>query len=463
MRCGRGLGAALAVIACGHAAQPEPGACGDDEPRALAALAEAEIVLRVHPAPDAARLLYEIGDPARPRDPVRLAIGDPCGAPAQTLAQAVTLLELDRDAYVCDEPSGTLWRVALGDGARTQLGTQLLCAVKPTDFGVVALRPGDDGTAAIVLLDRNGAGDGVTLLEQVRVPEDGAPGGPIAVGERELLAHTVDGRLIHVELATRERTLVRDEVAEVRFDDTGGTVLWQRGVVDDPDPLAVGEVALVDLRDGPDAPDRVLCSTRLSWTAVPFFGDWVALRAHAWGDDRLVSRLDGHAVALPEPASVRAVVDGVGVIYVVGNGDWHDLDVRLWDPVQQQHRALLRGAGFVRFADDGLERFEPDPDFVHGRLSLLPYDGGDAIVLADDLAWPYARRDDGTILWVRDDDGDGSGALQAKAPEHAAVTLADEARVHDPVLLQHGLLAPDVAFHAHRDGALALWRDAWQP
>lgn len=463
MRCERGLGCALAVVACGRASQPEPGACGDEEPRALAALAEAEAVLRVHAAPDAGRLLYEIGDPAQPRAPVRLAVGDPCGAPARTLAESVTLLELDRDAYACDEASGTIWRVALDGGARTQLGTGLLCAVAPTDFGVVALRPGDDGTATIVLLDRNGAGSGVTLLEHVRVPDDGAPGGPIAVGERELFAHTADGRLVHVALASRELTVVRDEVAEVRFADDGEAVLWQRGIIDDPDPLAVGEVALVDLREGPEAADRVLLSTRLSWTAVPFFGDWIALRVHAWGDDRLLSRGDDGTVELPAPASVRAAIDGVGVVYVVGNGDWHDLDVRLWDPAQQRHRALLRGAGFVRFAADGLERFEPDPDFAHGRLTLLPYDGSDALVLADDLAWPYVRRDDDTILWVRDDDGDDRGALQLQAPDHAVVTLATEARVHDPALLQHGLLGPDVVFHAHRDGALALWRDRWLP
>jgi hypothetical protein len=459
----------LALLACGEpgAAMPEDAAvCGGAGPRLLLALEQREYVERVElldPQQGAqASLLLEVVayDDALPQPHDlrrRLFASDACGEQVRELGPGLELADVGELVLACR--GDALLAVDPITGSEQAIVDEVSCAGWASAAGVLAVRPIDARWGALILADPLGAALPRTLVDAVRLPTASpVAANPFALADGRALVLTPDGELQELDVDGGALDTLDEGVADFRASEDLRWLLVQHGVPDDPDPLATGAITLVD-RVGDRQTE--LLRARLSWTRLAFFGSYVAVREQSWGDERLFAREHGEPIAMPEAASLRHVLDDARVIYAVGSGDWHDLDLRIWDPRSNEHRALLRGAALVGFAADGLERFSPSEalGLQVGRLGLLSYDDGSERELVAALAWPYVRREDGSILSLRDDDGDGLGELRLYPADGGdPIVLASDAYAHDPSLSRARAFAPDVVFHGARDGVRGLWR-----
>ena len=469
MRTRDAVGSIVAVVmGCGEPVAPAADAlpvCGEPGPQLLLPLPDLEYVERVETWHDSTLLLatvaYDTSTPPR-AIATRLFAADPCGEVFHMRAP----LELGHDLELADVGDDTvlacdgdlLLRIDPLGGDAVGIVDGVLCAGWVSDAGVLAVKAIDDAWGTLLMADFDGAAPPRTLVESVRLPTASPPAAnPFALEDGRVLLLTKGAKLQSLDVERGELATVREGVADFRASDDLEWLLVQAGVPDDPDPLAIGAIALVSLRDGTE---HALLDARLSWTRLAFYGPYVSVRAQSWGDERLFRRDDGEAIAWPEGASLRHVLDDDRVIYAVGSGDWRDVDLRIFDPASGEHTQLLRGEALLSFAKDGLERFTPDG--MHGlqlgRLTLIPWDGGEERELVAQIAWPYVRRDDGSILSLRDDDGDQLGQLRAYTQGGDPSELARDAYLHDPSLSRGQPFAPDVVFHGARDGARGLWR-----
>ncbi|HWB81253.1 MAG TPA: hypothetical protein VG755_40100 [Nannocystaceae bacterium] len=450
------------ALGCGDRVAPAAAAtpvCGEPGPHLLLPLPEHEYVERVETWHDTTLLLATVAyDTSTPPKAIarRLFATEPCGDDARELGDDLELADVDDTVLACD--GDLLLRIDPSGGDAVAIVDDVLCAGWVSDAGVLAVKAIDDAWGTLLMADFDGAAPPRTLVPAVRLPTASPPAAnPFALEDGRVLLLTPDAELQSLDVARGELATVREGVADFRASDDLAWVLVQAGVPDDPDLLAIGAIALVNLADGTE---HALLDARLSWTRLAFYGPYVSVRAQSWGDERLFRRDDGEAIAWPEGASLRHVLADERVIYAVGSGDWRDVDLRIFDPTRGTHTQLLRGEALLSFAKDGLERFTPDGThgLQLGRLTLIPWDGGAERELVAHIAWPYVRRDDGTILSLRDDDGDQLGQLRAYTAEGDARELARDAYLHDPSLSRGQPFAPDVVFHGARDDARGLWR-----
>lgn len=436
--------------------------CGEPGPIELLAFAANERVERVHAlAYDDEAWLYEIvaydtGAPSPVAMGTRLVLGDACGGRSQELWGGPLADAGEDELVVCDESTATLLFVDPERGTTTPIVTNVACAAKPTPHGVVALREQDDGLVTLLVV-RETEGE-LVLARDLRPPFGMIPGtSAFAIGDDFAIVHAAAGQMLRIDFASGESTTMREGVADFRVDRGLEHVVWQAGIPDDPDATAIGPVATFAIADDVD---RTWIDARLSWTPLPWLDPYLVVRARSWGDDRVFDLESGASIALPEASIVQGVGEGEQLVYAVGGVDWLDLDLRVWTR-DGGHRPLFRGVGLVALRDAGIERFVPDEGaaLASGTLTLLPWKGGAPQQLATALAWPYTRRDDGSILSVRDDDGDRLGVLELHTAA-GVVVVADDAYVHDPSLSRRAPFSTDVAFHDVDADAARLVRAA---
>ncbi len=427
-------------------------ACDAEAPTTVVRLETGEVVQRIWSI-DASTAMFRSG-PADGDGTVantRLLAASPCGEDQRELARGLEVLSVDDVVLACDPADGALVRLD-PDAAATVLGEGMSCAVARMDDGLVAVARAASGFGPLVWIGLDGATR--TLHPSVRVPSGFVLSAePLAADGGHVLALSKDAEVVDVDV-DGEVVILREGVADFRASNDLRFVAWQRAPADGP----AGESAILVWDRERDVEVELFAAT-LSWSWSPFSTGYLVLRHEAWGDDRVFTLPDVGAALLPAEISVRGVTDVGQVAYAFGTGDWHDVDLWRWDPRDDSHLQLVDGAAMIGFADDGVETFLPAPDagLQRGDVELRAWEDGGTTVLARDVPSTYARRDDGWIVAVHDDDGDRRGMLRLHRADES-IDVIDGAWIYDAGLDKGRVFGDDVVFDTIDEDGPALRR-----
>jgi hypothetical protein len=425
-------------------------ACEPDRPTTIVRLDSGEVVERIWSLGGELALFRSArtDDGAAGIDDTRLLVATTCGADQRELGRGLEVLATGDDVLACDPRGGTLVRLhANSESPADVLATSIACAVAVVEDGIVVVARHASGFGQLSWIDRDGVAHG--LHPGVRVPAGFVLAAePLAAAGDHVLALTQAGEIVDID-RDGAVDVVRSGVVDFRASSDLRFVVGQLAPADGPN----GESDIVVI-DRERAQESEVFPARLAWSWSPFATGYLVLRHEAWGDDRVFTLPDLGAVALPESVTVRAVTDVGQIAYAYGTGDWHDVDLWRWDPRDDSHVQLVRGAAMLGFADDGLELFLPSDEagLQRGDVELRAWDTGAGEVLARDVPSTFARRDDGWITAVFDDDGDRRGTLRLHRGDEV-LDVIDGAWTYDPGLDKGRVFGTDVVWNADEGGA----------
>jgi hypothetical protein len=429
-------------------------ACDADAPTTIVQLESDEVVQRIWSI-DGSTAMFRSGptDSESGVANTRLLAASTCGDDPRELATGLEVLAVDDVVLACDPSNGALVRLHVKERApATVLAEGVACAVARFDEGLVTVGRDASGFGPLSWIGLDGSTR--VLHPSVRVPSGASLAAePLAADDGHVLALTATHEIVDVDFDGAS-VVLREDVADFRASSDLRFVVWQREPADGP----AGESEIL-VWDRERDVETVAFVATLSWSWAPFSTGYLVLRHEAWGDDRVFTLPDVGAVDLPAELSVRGVTDIGHVVYAFGPGDWHDVDLWRWDPRDDSHLQLVDGAAMIGFADDGLETFLPaaDAGLQRGDVELRAWDDGRATVLARDVPSSYARRDDGWIAAVHDDDGDRRGMLRLHRGE-ASIDVVDGAWIYDAGLDKGRVFGDDVVYDGEDADGPALRR-----
>lgn len=446
------LGVLVAVASCGDGSrgpdEPEPlptpawdAVCGREAPQLVLPLALGEHAYRIDRIADDERWLVStfLVDPSVPLasgpptlDRVIRAVG-PCGEDAVEVARglrpggrhgALTL--------ACGGDGHGTWAI---DPSGVEPPRQLLggwCPPRSTDHGLLTVDAPSDATHGALVLLRDPADPTATpqvLAEGIRVPRNTyyGPGGNgstslWAAGDQALVLDEA-GTVWHVELGSGERVEELTGVRELRVSSDARLAIWQALEPSEGDSRTpVGPVFLRDREAGTDA---YLLGTHLEWTGTPWAGDYLLVRDDADGV-RLWWRDGLEPIERPAGTELRGVLEG-GELWLARRADGQTEELR-WHPAQGgEPFVFARHDGVVSRYGDGIEIYETDEALppTEGRLSFVPFTGGEPELLADRVDQVHGRVADGRIMTVVDADPSEHGPLRLIDPEAGTIVGLD--------------------------------------
>ncbi|MCY1057024.1 hypothetical protein [Nannocystis sp. SCPEA4] len=313
------------------------------------------------------------------------------------------------------------------------------CALRWSDHGLLSVVPHDDDFGALMLSPypedpRTQTSEPVTLLDPVRITENGTGGTGMIAGSIRTFADSVlalDGKdtLVRVDLADRSVTTLQEEVREIDASFDGRYVMWQdMAVTRESDWATEGKVFLRDLTAGGDA---LLGETSLTYSLNPlgYAGGGIVQLDFPSAPMQRIFFLPGlESIPAPSDLVINTKLDD-GRWLVSSRSDnffyWYDLR----EGTREQ--LFSRPADLVWFESDALVLFETEKQCCderdEGPLWRVPFDG-EPEQLAERGNRSMRLLPDGRIIGPVGIGSDGVGRLVVIDP-----STGEERRVDDRV------------------------------